>query len=446
MIQRLGDRLTRLSNRWMPDPFILALLLVVVAALLAWLVRHASMWQIVGCMRPSKDAFWLFLEFSMQMCLVLMGGSAIATSPPVRAALARLARLPLTTGPAAALVSFCAMSTALVNWGMGLLVGAYLARELGLASRRAGRKLHYPLLGAAGYSGLMNWHGGLSGSGPLDVAAWKTGAVPLAETIGLPMNLVLNVLLLLITPLLFWAMAPKREEEILEASFPEAAPPPAVEKAPVQRIENSLLWTIVFGAAAAIVIGIGVHDDGWKYFNLYTVTFLFLFAGWILHGSPMSFAQAVYEGAQGCGGIILQFPFYATIAAIISGTGLQDSLQGWTESASRACAGIGVPEQTAFLVLTFIAACILNLFVTSGGGLWKIQKDFVLAAAAGVGAPAGKAVMMVAYGDELTNMIQPFWALALLGVTGLGARQIMGYTTAVMLIVFPIYLACIVLL
>lgn len=446
MIQRLGERLTRIAQRWLPDPFILALLLVLVTAVVARLVTGAPFSQVVAYLRPSKDAFWGILEFSMQMCLVLIGGQAIATSPPVRAVLARLGRLPLATGPAAALVAFCAMSAALVNWGLGLLVGAYLARELAIASGRAGRRLHYPLLGAAGYGGLMNWHGGLSGSAPLDVAAWKANAVPLSETIGLPMNLVLNGLLLLVVPFLFWAMAPKREEDVIVASFPEAAPPPPGEMAPVQRIENSWLWTLVFGVAAAWIVREGVRAEGWKYFNLYTVTFLFLFAGWILHGSPMSFARAVYDGASSCGGIILQFPFYATIAAMISGTGLQDSIQRWTVSAAGACTGIGLSEPVAFLALTFIAACILNVFVPSGGGQWKVQGPVVMSAAASIGAPAGKAVMMVAYGDELTNMIQPFWALALLGVTGLGARQIMGYTTAVMLIVFPIYLACIVLL
>ncbi|MBI3269446.1 MAG: TIGR00366 family protein [Planctomycetes bacterium] len=118
----------------------------------------------------------------------------------------------------------------------------------------------------------------------------------------------------------------------------------------------------------------------------------------------------------------------------------------WTLSLARAGAAVGIPPATSFHVLTFLMASLLNLASPSGGGQWKVQDPIVLAACRDLQIPLGRGVLLVAYGDELTNLVQPFWALALLGITGLRARDIMGYTAATMLLVTPLYLACILLL
>jgi short-chain fatty acids transporter len=145
--------------------------------------------------------------------------------------------------------------------------------------------------------------------------------------------------------------------------------------------------------------------------------------GLILHGSPRAYMNAVTEGARGCAGIIVQFPLYAGIMAMMAVSGLV----GLT---AQAFASVG--NDTTIPLLSFLAAGVVNLLVPSGGGQWGIQGPIALQTGLAAGIPPGKMIMAVAYGDQLTNMLQPFWALPLLGITGCKARDIVGYTAVVM--------------
>lgn len=417
MIGRLGELLTRVTRRWLPDPFIIALGLLFVTAIAG--AVHASPATVVDAFGPG---FAELLKFAMQMCLVLVSGFALADSPPVRRALRALASIPQTTSGAAAMIAACAMATALFNWGLGLIVGAFLAREVGRSARARGVAMHYPMLAAAGYTGLMVWHGGFSGSAPLDVAK----SIPLTQTVLAPLNLALTGSVFVAVVILFRFMKPPRE--VQEADVPPEPAPPAPEPTPAAAIERSILVTLAFAGLAGGFLVRGLLRDGGRFINLDTVTLLFLALGMLLHLRPISFAASIYDGAKACGGIILQFPIYGAIAAILTQTGLLDLL-----------IRVQPADPIAFKLVTFLVACGLNLFIPSGGGQWKVQGPIVMGGAAQAGVDPGTGVMLVAYGDELTNMIQPFWALPLLGVTGLRARDMIGYSAAVMLAVFPIY-------
>ena len=147
--------------------------------------------------------------------------------------------------------------------------------------------------------------------------------------------------------------------------------------------------------------------------------------GMLFHGSPRRYLHAVEKSARGCAGIILQFPFYAGIMALLSASGLALWL---AETTSQNATVTSLP------IMTFLSAGVVNFFVPSGGGQWGIQGPIALEAGAAVGVPASKMIMSVAYGDELTNMLQPFWAIPLLAITGIKAREIVGYTALVMLV------------
>lgn len=445
MIARFGEALTALLRRVLPDPFLFALALTLVTIALAALLTDASPRDIVLAWshKPGWDAaFWSFLKFGMQMCLVLVTGHALAEAPAVKRALRRVASIPRTTQGAAALVCAVAMGTALLNWGLAIVVGAVLARETAWAGRRRGLAFHYPILGAAGYMGLMNWHGGLSGSGPLDLAARAQNAVPITDTLLLPANVGLNLALLVATPLVFWLMAPRDPAKCEPIALPE--PEPAQRPAPrtpAERIESSPFFTLIFVAMAGAALWWGFREKGFAFVDLFAVPFVFLFAGLLLHWRPVSYANAINEAAAGCGGIILQFPFYAGIAGIMTATGLgREIAAGFTALAGG--------SRVAFGCWTFVAACLINMFIPSGGGQWKVQGAFAVQAGLALPKPVGENLtcMFIAYGDELTNMLQPFWALALLGITGLRANQIMGYSASAMLLVFPIYLVAVALM
>jgi short-chain fatty acids transporter len=160
--------------------------------------------------------------------------------------------------------------------------------------------------------------------------------------------------------------------------------------------------------------------------NLNVVNFMFLFLGIICHGSARSLLGALDEAVRGGAGIVIQFPFYAGIMAIMVQSGLAANLSEWFVSISTA---------TTLPFWSFISAGIVNIFVPSGGGQWAVQAPVMLPAAEALGADVAKVAMGVAWGDAWTNMLQPFWALPMLGIAGLKARDIMGFCVIQLLVV-----------
>ena len=145
---------------------------------------------------------------------------------------------------------------------------------------------------------------------------------------------------------------------------------------------------------------------------------IFLFLAIALHGTPKRLLQSLQQAVKGGSGIIIQFPFYAGIMAVMVQSGLAESMSQWLISFASA---------QSLPVLTFVSAGIVNIFVPSGGGQWAVQAPVVLPAAAELGADISRVAMAVAWGDAWTNLIQPFWALPVLAIAGLKAKDIMGF-------------------
>lgn len=458
MLERLGTTLSRLSLRWVPDPFVLALLLTLLSflgalhytgydfarTLLSWV--HGS---------GSGKGFWNLLAFGMQMCLILVTGHALASSPPVRRLLDALAARARTPASAIAIVSVTAMLLALVNWGLGLIAGALLARAVGERARTRGIAVHYPLLAAAGYSGLLVWHGGLSGSAPLKVTqakdvseilgtglAAQIGELSLAQTIFALPNLLANACLLVLVPLLLVRMTPKREADRRPCPAPAPAPEPEPDVAPTRTVTKSVLspatrldhsksLALILALLGAATWVLWVRRQGLAHLDPNLINFAFLFVGLALHGSALAYANAIGDAARGCAGIILQFPFYAGIMGILTGSGLLKAI-------AAALAGAGPAVLPA---VSFYAAGLVNLFVPSGGGQWAVQGPVLMQAAVDSGIAPARLVMALVYGDQWTNMLQPFWALPLLAITGIKARDIIGYTAVLLLASQFVFLA-----
>lgn len=440
MIERLGASFAAWAERWVPSPFALALGLTLLTFVLAVAVTGSSPFAVlVGW----GEGFWAFLAFGMQMSLVLVTGYALAVSGAFRRVVDLLADLPKGTRSASGLTALVSVVTSLVHWGLGLIVGALLAREIGRSAARRGLAIHYPLVVAAAYAGFLSWHGGLSGSAPLSVATpghfleERIGIVPIARTLGSRANLSLCAALLVAVPFLMMWMSPRRggrpaPSEILEEGTRPEAPR---SKTPAARLEASRVLGTVVAAGGLVFVISRFATRGFSALDFDLVNFAFLFLGLFLWGSPGAYGRAVEEGVRGASGIILQFPLYAGILGMMKSTGL---LARFAELAASA-------GKEAYLVTTFLAASVVNLFVPSGGGQWGIQGPVAVEAAEKLGIPVEGAVMAVAYGDEWTNMLQPFWALALLGVTRLEARDIVGYTTLVMLLTGPLYIGALLL-
>ncbi|MEM7436835.1 MAG: TIGR00366 family protein [Myxococcota bacterium] len=422
MLVRLGETFSRWAERWVPDPFVLALALTFVALGAGW-----SSTGDVGSVLSGWYAGFSstpLLAFALQMCLILVTGQALASSPPVQRAVRSIARWPKTTPAAAGLVAVVACVSGLVQWGLGAVVAAFVVREIAHCAAAEKRSIDIPILGAAAYTGLAVWHGGLSGSAPLKAAesAQFTGGagdgIPIAETLFSPLNLAVSGGLLVLLPLMCVAMAPR------EAEVPKAHGTLAAES----RVPSRSLLAILVGGAAVTAVVVG-WVRGVLGFDLNSVNLFFLSLALAAHASVRGFVESVSEGARGAGAIIVQFPLYFGILGVMQASGMIERLSG---------AMAGVASTSTFPVLTFLSAGLVNFFVPSGGGQWALQSDVLLTTAETLQQSPGLTVMSFAYGDEWTNLLQPFWALPLLAITGLKARQIAGYT-AVLAIAMGIY-------
>lgn len=438
MIERLGSAFAARAERWVPSPFVLALVLTVLTFLLAISATGASPAQAwIGW----GDGFWEFLKFGMQMTLILVTGHALAISGPVERLVDRLAALPRGPRSAAALAGFVSVALSLVHWGLGLVVSALLARRIGQTAARRGIPIHYPLVVAAAYAGFMSWHGGLSGSAPLTVATpghfleSVTGVIPVARTLGSPRNLALSAALLVAIPLLMAAMAPRSGLRPAPPELLAERAPHAARSARGARLDASTVLGLVVAFAALALVTRAFVREGFAALDFDLLNFTFLFLGLLVWRSPDLYGRAVSEGMSEASGIVLQFPFYAGILGMMKSTGLVERL-----AEAGASVGHGV-----FLLSTFLAATVVNMFVPSGGAQWGVQGPAVVQAAQQLGIPVERVVLAVAWGDEWSNMLQPFWALAVLGPTRLEARDIFGYTALVMLLTGPLYAAALLL-
>ncbi len=324
MLRALSRPATRLMERWLPDAFIFVLVLTILAALAAMVFEANSP---VAVIRMWGDGFWKLLEFSMQMLLVLVlvTGYILASSPPVKALLARMAGLASSAGSAIILVSVVSLVASWLNWGFGLVVGAIFARELARQIR-----VDYRLLVASAYSGFVIWHGGISGSIPLTISTAghfteaQIGIIPTSETIFSYWNLIICAALFIVIPIANRMMMPDDHEMVIVdpaklRDAPEEALP--ASPTPAQRLENSRILMWIVGIPG--LIWLGLHFAGGGGLNLNVVNMTFLFLGIVLHGTARSLLAALDQAVKGGAGIVIQFPFYAGIMAIMTGSGLR---------------------------------------------------------------------------------------------------------------------------
>ncbi|MDR7869113.1 MAG: short-chain fatty acid transporter [Sporomusaceae bacterium] len=432
MLNRMANFFVVLVQKYLPDAYLFAILLTFVAFVMALALTGKGFIDLIAMW---GNGLYGIIAFAMQMILILVTGHALASSKPVKSFLSTLASIPKDGSQAAMLNCFVVGVASFLNWGFGLVVGALLAREL---ARRV-KGTDYSFVVAAGYSGFVIWHGGISGSIPLAVATKGhlveklTGVIPVSSTIFSSWNLIITWSIIITLPLLFKMMAPKPEnirtvDPELLADAPEAAPP--TEQTLATKLENSVAINMLFGAMGLIYLGNYFATKGLD-LTLNIVICIFFVAGVILHMTPINYVRAMNEAIKGAGGIALQFPLYGGIQGIMVSSGLAAIIAKWFISFST---------PFTFPLFTFIAGGVINLFVPSGGGQWIVQGPINIPAGMALGVDPAKVAMSIAYGDQWTNMIQPFWALPLLGIAKLGVRDIMGY--CVMTLIWSGILIC----
>ena len=457
IVARVALALTAWTERWIPDAFIFALLatLLVVAAGIA--LTASTPGQVIDAW---GRGFWDLIPFTLQMALVIITGHVLATSPPMQALIRAVAGWPATPRQAVTLVAVFALASSWLNWGFSLIFSAVLARAI--ARRLAG--VDYRALAAASFLGLGSvWAQGLSGSAALQMATpgalqpairdivANGGLVPggligFRDTIFLWQSLLSVLVEMVVVAAVMWLATPPAARartaadlgidlgvrEIADAPRPRAVAPGAW-------LEHSGLLTWTFGAIGGVFL--------WRYFaqapeplnalNLNIVNFVFLLAGALLHGTPARLMHAVQAATPAVWGVILQFPFYAGIAGVITGTHLNEQL---------ASAFVRVSSPATFPPIVAVYSAVLGVFVPSGGSKWVIEAPYVMAAAHELRVHLGWVVAAYDLGEALANLLQPFWMLPVLGLFGLRARDVMGFTFLVFLALLPTVLLLVTLL
>jgi short-chain fatty acids transporter len=433
---RLGDRASKVVKQYLPDAFIFALLLTFLTMILAVLFTDKGP---VAVVTHWGEGFWYVLTFSMQASLALLTGWAFADSPPVKRVLQRVAHVPETQKQAIFATAVVGMLFGLFHWGVVLIASAIFAREVGIAMEQKDVDVHYPLLVATGYAGLLPWHQGLSGAGPLLVAtpghflADEIGVISVSQTTFSPTNMAIVAGVVLVTVIIMPLMAPDDEDRritVPEAQLRKAEQPVTDGGAAVPYRLREAGWKSALLDSKAVGVGLGLlvwaylgylfaTNDFLSVFNLNIFISVTLGLGFLFHGTLRSYIDVFRDAIEGASQILIQFQFYGGIMGIMAWSGLATLI---AQTAAQ------YSTETTWYLSAFVSAGVVNFFVPSGGGQWVVTGEVMVNAAQGIeGVAIDKTIIAFAMGDQWTNMIQPFWALPVLGIAGLSIRDIMGY-------------------
>ncbi len=429
---------TELMRKYLPDPFVFAILLTLLTMVLAFAVESRPINLVV---QDWGKGFWSLLAFTTQMAVILVMGYVLAAAPVVDRFLNRIAGMVHTPRGAIIMATVVGCVGSYLNWGFGLVIGGIMAKKLALRVKG----VHYPLIIASAYTGFTMYSLGLSATIPVLISTKghsfekQMGIIPLSETIFSPHILLTALAVLIVLPLINAAMHPKAGEKVTEisaelASNEEAKGPSAAnllgdEKTFAGRLNNSRILSWLIGLTGMAFVVMHFVQNGSLDLNM--INFFILFLGILLLGTPMKYVEKVNEGVKTIGGIILQFPFYAGIMAIMHASGLVESI-----------AHVFVSFSTAYTLPLWglVSSFFINFFAPSGGGHWVLQGPFMIEAAKTLGASQAHTAMSVMLGNGWNDLVQPFWILPALALSKLKLKDIMGYTVVSMFVVGAIYI------
>lgn len=426
--RKFTNALVNFMQNYLPSSFVLALVLALIVFVISVWTTDSSITEVLSF--SAKGSFEL-LAFTMQMVLVLVTGHAFANSPIVISFLKKMAKIPKNRVSAVTFTAFASFIATFIHWGFGLVVGALLAKEI--ATENYGKKIHYPILVAAAYSG--NLARGPSSSiflGPSaagHAAEHVVGIIPLSDTLLKTENIVMTIVLLIVIPIIYKYMVPSAEDSLeIDASLITTQQDildkknETIPKTFMEKLEHSKVILITYAAIMGAYLVLYFSEAGFAGLNINSIILIFMVLGMLSHGSPTNYANAIGNAVKTSDSMILQFPIYAAIMVMLRETGIANEISEFFIQNSSA---------RTLPLYTFYSSSLINLFIPSGGGLWAIQGPIALQAAADLGASAEATIVGLAWGDTWSSQIQPFWALPLLAIAGLDVKDIMGYCSMI---------------
>lgn len=444
-------KIEHLFRYLMPSPLTIAFILTAIVFSSALFFTDLSVSSLAN---KWSEGLWKpnLLAFAVQMMLMLVLGYIIALSSTVNKLIHQLLKPCNTTAKAAFFITSSTILVAYFNWGLALIYGAIFARKIGEYASEKKFNLNYPLIGACGYIGLMVWHGGFSGSAPLkvnesghiknlaqglfseEIIAQLPVRIGLQETLFSFQNIITSIAILLIIPAVVYWIGKKLPGKTmhLAPSKGEVIASPTDKVIGIEKWENNNFSALVPGIIILLVWFLLWKKEAYSsfYFVPNNINLLLLSIALITQKSIASFIRHLDTAIKSSSGILIQFPLYFGIMALITQSGLAqiitDQVIAWS-------------GPNTYYYFTFIASGVLNVFIPSGGGQWIVQGPLIIEACQAFNLNIAKAVLAMSYGDQLTNMLQPFWALPLLGITQLKAREILPYCLILLTLGFCIF-------
>lgn len=444
MITKLGEKFTVLFQKYMPDAFVFAILLTLVTAIAAFLWLDATPLKI---MQSWYEGFWSLLEFGMQIVLIIVTGFAIALSPIIKKGIDRLTNYIKTPKQVYFFVVLIGVLLSLISFGW-IVIACVLARELAIRIKG----VNYPFLVACVYFSNGAWVCGLSSSIPLLLGTKEnylieTGilseTIPTTYTLGSTLNISMMILYLVIAPVMMLLIIPKlknfREltdmtdgsETENEISVKEEAENQNLDFPSVSdKLNNSMLLQYAIVLLGLSYIVYHFYNNGFK-LNFNIMIFIFLIIGLALHKTPMRYVIAMKRSSRNISGVLYQYPFYAGIMGIMIYTGLGEAL-------ANAMASVATINSYPFFA--YVTGGLVNFAIPSAGGEFAVVGPSTIQAVTNIGSGLppheitemiSRASLAIAYGESLTNLLQPFFLLLVFPIMGAGikiqARDVMGY-------------------
>ena len=437
VMQSLTAVCVRYVERLMPDPYLFAVILtLIVAALVALLVHGASP---SGMLKAWYGGVWgsqNIFTFAFQMVLILVTGYTLAEAPALKRAIVSIAAKPRNQVQGALLCFGVSAVLSLLNWGLGLVAGALVARQVAKRFTDA----HFGYLVAAAFMGFIVWTQGLSSSialantdngSPINVIHKMTGVtVPLKLTIFQPYSWLSAIVVLALLAVAIWRMEPAESLAPDPAVFEDEDQPEVKaegKKTFAEWLENLWILNVLVFAAGIAYFCISDFE-----LNISSMIMLFTITSALLHRTPIRFIRAFTSAAKVSGPLLLQYPLYGGLVGLLGYLPSHAANEAKPLQTLLAQAVVSGATQYTLPFLTFIGSLIISLFVPSGGGHWAVQGPIAVGSALAMGqhSPAylGLISMAVAVGEGVANMIQPFWLLPLLAIAKLNVRQVMGFT------------------
>ena len=417
-------RFAAVVEQYCPDPLVFAVFLTLVVMALALLFTDTGSGALLAAW---GNGLHNLLAFTMQMCLMVVAAHALAHTSPARKLLTRLGRLPRNTWQAYPCVTLYAAAFSLVCWPLGLIAGALIAREIAGAARQRGTPINYPLLAAAAFGGFVVWEMGYSSSVGLAVATPGNpleqsmgGIIPVSDTLLSWWNLLTIVTTLMVVCMVVTGLAARNKGEPVASFSPQAGQAPTeaqVRPGFMGRLEQGrdvslLLALMLFGFLTYWFATRGFH------LSLNIVNWSFLALGLLLARSTLHYSALFADGARTAAPILLQYPLYGGIMGLALESGLVEQVSNLVLMSA---------DSETLPFAGFFSAGLINIFIPSGGGQWAVQGPVFIQAAQTLDVELSVIVMSIAWGDQWTNLVQPFCAIVLLAITGLKLREIYGY-------------------